>query len=293
MIRTQKFGRGSVILTARGNEAISMEEIQAKTPAVFAEAKHDSRSERYTYIPTREVLAGLIGEGFMPYEVRQGGSNDEIKRAHTKHMIRLRHQSTGFAPIRAGDVIVPELILLNSHDGTSAYKLTSGAFRMVCTNGLIAGEIFDEVRVAHKGDVRDNVIEGAFRVMGQFPELMENAREFSAVTMSDGEQLAFARAARELRWEANDQGNSAAPIEPATLLRAKRREDAEPSLWATFNRVQENLIRGEQSYVHTSQATGRRSNRQTVAVNGIDQNRAINRALWTLTEEMRKLKAAA
>ena len=32
---------------------------------------------------------------------------------------------------------VPEVVFLNSHDGTSAYQLRMGIFRVVCTNGLI------------------------------------------------------------------------------------------------------------------------------------------------------------
>ena len=35
---------------------------------------------------------------------------------------------------------VRELILLNSHDGTSSYQLMSGVFRTVCRNGLIVSE---------------------------------------------------------------------------------------------------------------------------------------------------------
>lgn len=31
---------------------------------------------------------------------------------------------------------VPEIILLNSHDGTSSYQMLPGLFRAVCQNGL-------------------------------------------------------------------------------------------------------------------------------------------------------------
>src|SRR5699024_11228611 len=32
---------------------------------------------------------------------------------------------------------VPEIILLNSHDGSSSYQMIPGIFRFVCTNGLV------------------------------------------------------------------------------------------------------------------------------------------------------------
>jgi hypothetical protein len=53
--------------------------------------KHASRSERYTYIPTIEVLRGLKKEGFEPFMVAQGRSRIEGKTEYTKHMIRMRH----------------------------------------------------------------------------------------------------------------------------------------------------------------------------------------------------------
>ncbi|ENC93594.1 hypothetical protein ECP03018678_3198 [Escherichia coli P0301867.8] len=32
---------------------------------------------------------------------------------------------------------VPEIILLNSHDGTSSYQMLPGYFRFVCQNGCV------------------------------------------------------------------------------------------------------------------------------------------------------------
>lgn len=293
-IRTATFGRGAVIMRARGNEPIGLDEIAARAPSVFAEDRHESRSERYTYIPTRDLLAGMAREGFQPFEVRQGGSKDENKRAHTKHMIRLRHAGTeGFAVAKV-DQVVPEIILLNSHDGTSSYQLTAGCFRMVCTNGLIAGDAFEHVRIPHKGDVIHEVIEGAFKVINEFPAMIDATEEMAATTLSEGEQLAYARAVRALRWEPDEHGNSTAPIEADTLLRARRGADAGADMWRTFNRVQENVVRGGQHYFLRDPVTNRiRQNRQVAPVRGMDQDRALNRAMWTLAQELQRLREAA
>jgi hypothetical protein len=50
--------------------------------------------------------------------------------------------------------------------------------------------------------------------------------------------------------------------------------------------VQENLVRGG---LHGRAANGRAV--KTREVRGIDQNIKLNRALWVLAEEMRRLKA--
>ncbi len=74
------------------------------------------------------------------------------------------------------------------------------------------------------------------------------------------------------------------------ILTPRRHDDNKSDLWATFNRVQENVIKGGLRGV-TVKANGERQNRKTREVNGIDQNVRLNRALWTLAEKMAELKA--
>ncbi|MFM9755269.1 DUF932 domain-containing protein, partial [Streptomyces turgidiscabies] len=62
--------------------------------------------------------------------------------------------------------------------------------------------------------------------------------------------------------------------------------DRKNDLWAVFNRVQENLVKGG---LNGRTANGR--NQRTRPVQGIDQNLRLNRALWLLAEGMRQLKA--
>src|SRR5262245_6419701 len=75
----------------RSATPLSDGQMRAAAPSVFAEGKHASRSVRYTYIPTIQVLRGLRNEGFEPFEVVQSASRVAGKAAFTKHMIRLRH----------------------------------------------------------------------------------------------------------------------------------------------------------------------------------------------------------
>ena len=294
-IKTARFGAGSVIIRANGNDGIPLDDIARLTPSVVAEEAHSSRSERYTYIPTSEVLKGLIGEGFRPFEVRQGGSRDPVKRQFTKHLIRLRHASQSAVQVgRHGDLIVPEIVMLNSHDGTSSYQFSAGAFRFICTNGLMAGDIFEHFKVAHKGDIVDGVIDATYRVIAEFPELIDSANQMAGTELSPREQLAFARAAAQLRWTPDAETNTErSPIDASVLLAARRSADQGNDLWRTFNRVQEGIIRGGQGYVIPANDNRRRQFRRVGEVRNIDQDRALNRALWTLAQEMEAIKQAA
>lgn len=60
---TSRFGRYNAI---RKDRPLTNEELMNVVPSVFSEDKHDSRSDRYTYIPTITLLDKLREEGFQP-----------------------------------------------------------------------------------------------------------------------------------------------------------------------------------------------------------------------------------
>ncbi len=93
---------------------------------------------------------------------------------------------------------VPEIILLNSHDGSSSYQMLPGLFRSVCQNGLICGESFGEVRVPHKGNVVEKVIEGAYEVLGIFDRVEEKRDAMETLLLPPPSMQALAQAA--LTW---------------------------------------------------------------------------------------------
>jgi hypothetical protein len=272
---SSRFGRNQHAL--RSASPLNEQQIRGVAPSIFAEDKHASRSGRYTYIPTGDVLRGLHKEGFSPFMVCQTRTRDDAKREHTKHMVRLRHASQIDAPE------ANEIVLLNSHDGSSSYQMIAGVFRFVCSNGMVCGDIQSDIRIRHSGNIVDNVIEGAFKVLEGF-ELVDDQKDgMKALTLNAGEQSAFARAALALKYET---AIAPAPITEDQLLRARRQADVKDDLWTTMNRVQENVIRGG---LQGRSVTNKRVT--TRAVEGIDQGIKLNRALWVLAEEMRKLKA--
>lgn len=166
---TRLVSRFGAVNLVRRDRSLTRDELAQYVPSVFSEEKHESRSDRYTYIPTIALLDNLQREDFQPFFACQTRARDQSKREHTKHMLRLRRegQITGKQ--------VPEIILLNSHDGSSSYQMLPGLFRSVCQNGLICGESFGEVRVPHKGNVVEKVIEGAYEVLGYLIGWRRNA----------------------------------------------------------------------------------------------------------------------
>lgn len=268
------FRSGSPVI--RSNVPLSDDQIHHVAPSIFAEGKHGSRSGRYTYIPTIDVLRGLRNEGFEPFMACQTHVRDQSKREYTKHMLRLR------PPYAITGDEANEIILLNSHDGTSSYQMLAGVLRFVCQNGMVAGENVVDVRVPHKGDVVQNVINGAFNVIDGFELIREQKEGMQAVTLSHYEQAVFARSALALRYDST----TSMPIGGDQLLDPRRFDDRRDDLWTVFNRVQENLTKGG---LRGRSASGRAMS--TRPITGIDQNVKLNRALWMLADAMRQIKA--
>ena len=271
-----RFASRSPVL--RSDSPLSDDQIHRVAPSIFAEAPHESRSQRYAYIPTATVLTELRKEGFQPFMVTQTRTRHEDRRDYTKHMIRLRHASQINVRGEAN-----EIILLNSHDGTSSYQMLAGMFRFVCSNGLVCGDTVADVRVPHKGDVAGQVIEGAYQVLHGFDRALESRESMQAITLDEGEAEVFARAALSLKY---DDPDKPAPITESQILMPRRFDDRRPDLWMTFNRIQENLTKGGLS---GRSANGRRQ--QTRPVQGIDSDVRLNRALWLLADGLRQLKA--
>ena len=142
------------------------------------------------------------------------------------------------------------------------------------------------MRVPHKGNIQGEVIEGAFRVLDQFDAVEASTEAMKVLTLKPEEERAFASAALALRFGERGEGQPPAPVTAEQLIEARRPEDLGPSLWTTFQRVQENVMRGGQL---GRSAQGRRLH--TRPVGSIDRTVSLNRALWVLAEEMRKLKA--
>jgi hypothetical protein len=263
---------------------LSEDDLRARVPSIFAEAPHESRSARYAYIPTIEIVRGLAAEGFNPTFACQALPRDPSRDGFTKHMLRFRRDDAG----RSGEA--HEIIGINSHGGETSFQLLAGIFRFVCCNGLVIGDRFEEIRVRHSGAIIDEVVEGAGRIVESF-DLVANATEtMKAIELKPAEQKVFAEAASRLRFDV-DEGQPA-PITVEQLLAPMRAEDRAGDLWTVFNRTQEHLIRGG-LHGHTRDAQGRRRNFTSRPVQGIDGNVKLNRALWTLAERMAELKRAA
>ena len=252
------------------------DQILAVAPSVFAVAPQAGVSERYAFVPTAQVVSKLREAGWSPVEASQQLVRLDDRLGFQKHILRFQRREVQAI---VGEY-TPELVLVNSHDRSSAYQLQAGLFRFVCGNGMIVSDsTFERVSIRHSGFTPDEVIDASFKLLDGIPAITSRVETFKNRQLNSAELETFAGAALRLRFENVNES----PISASKLLDSRRWEDKGDDLWHAMNRIQENLIRGGQRDFSRRREDGRRFPR-TRAIAGLDQNLRLNRELWNLAE---------
>ena len=255
---------------------LTIAELAQRAPAIAATEPSTTVSSRYGFISTQNVLEALIFNGLQPYAVQQSRSNKEHGITYAKHLICFRAPQTDLCKV--GDNF-PELVILNSHNGLSSYRIFVGVFRLICTNGLIvsdgAGGPAENIRHTH--DVIEEVIAATGRAVQRFPSVADTITQWQGIHLTMTQQRNLALSALGLRW---DVGQS--PIPPEALLVPRRYDDHGDDLWRIYNRIQENLERG--GIRHSKELTTQNIPRcnTTRRITGVDAKVRLNTGLWQL-----------
>ena len=248
---------------------LSIDELHRRTPAVFAGNASARTKPTYRFINTAHVLQALLEAGFQPSAAQQTRTRSGSDPTYARHMIRLRRTRESLTLVDC----IPEICLINAHDGTSAYQLLAGLYRPLCTNGLLCrmGD-FAVIRIPHRSTVIADVVAGALQITAQFEQIGTQVTAMATRIMNAAEQLAFAQTAYAIR---HAKVETRPAFAPEKMLEARRAADAAPTLWHTFNRLQESALTGGLSYRSRSQRLVR-----TRRIRNIREDVRINTALW-------------
>ena len=169
---------------------LSKEKLFKLAPSIFTQASSHKTSTKYSPIATEQIIEKLMSEGFFPTWATQTKSLKQESKAFAKHMLRFqRHDAR-----QNNQGLYPELVLINSHDGLSSYRLMAGLFRVVCSNGMIAGQSYDEIRIKHQGDVIGHVIEGTYKVIETANTMLDVSDEMASIHLNEDEKMLYAEA---------------------------------------------------------------------------------------------------
>ena len=240
--------------------------------------RHPTRtSDSYRFVSTRAILDGFAEHGWLPAVVREAGVRKPENRGFQQHLVRLRSQEFTLREMGVGDAI-PEIVLKNAHNGDSALHLYAGIFEKVCSNGLIVQRGGDRVRLPHLGFATWMVESAVKHLTAIMPGAFAERERWRGLVLKEDERLAFADEASELRF-----GGGKYAVEAEDLLRTRRLEQVDKSLWSVFNTVQENIIRGG---VPQRRPDGSRF--LSRPVRSVDKEVRLNLKLWQLAASLEK-----
>jgi len=253
--------------TVRSESGLSMETLREHVPSVFVDSPFSGVSSRYGFVPTSDVVEGLRSAGLVPVSAGQTLTRIEGKRDYTRHVLRFRPD---YAPTIVGEAL-PEVVLLNSHDGSSGFKMWLGMFRMVCANGLIVSDkAMGAVSIPHRSNAVEHARRQSLELIERVSGIGQQIEVFQRIELSEPDMFQFAEYAASVRWGAERP----AGLNARELLTPRRFQDARRNLWAVLNTVQENLTKGG---VNLNRA-GRRSS--TRGMRSIVDDTRMNTRLW-------------
>ncbi|HNR90717.1 MAG TPA: DUF932 domain-containing protein [Spirochaetota bacterium] len=247
--------------------------------AVLAEKAHERVGKNYTFIPTYKIIDDLDKLGWLPVRAQEARVRKEEFQGFQKHIVRFRQQESGFNLENLVGELFPELVLFGDHRGMGSFKLSLGLFRIVCTNGLVtADEIYGSIRISHRGYTLREIERMVKKFAKTSPKLVDDINKFKTIELTEVERETFAADAMKLRW------GDLAPVEkPSDLLRTRRSADRGNSLWATYNVLQENLMKGGIRFLSRSENDPLKVRRnRTRAVAAPAEEMRVNQGLWQM-----------
>jgi len=216
---------------------------------------------------------------------------------HTQHMVAFAHRDSipSVSGLEAYDADANrgEIILYNSHDGSGSIKLFVGAYRFICSNGIVAGDGYQS-RLYHSQANVNSFEHMLTNTVKRLPVLMERIEQMRSIQLTRDAQREMATQSALTRWkwtpelieDAVIKGSYATDTTVSSLLAVNRFADYEEDAWTVFNRIQENVIRGGAMIKSFTEKNPDGSIRKSRAVNSVAENVRVNRELWDIAENI-------
>lgn len=254
---------------------LTLDEIATQAPAAMSVNHDGGRSDRYTFLPTTEIIASMDAAGWGVVQTLAPRSRTHARRAFGRH--GLVFQSYSPTPISdprgSGGVVHPQLLVWNSHNGESSVSVMGGLFATICSNGLVvATNTVGSFRQRHSNFTPETAYGHISGLVGNLDRLADSIHRWGSTRLTVEAQEQFASDASRIRWRGINQAQMP---ETDRVLTMRRSEDGGDDLWTVFNVTQENLLRGG----------FKRQRREVRAIRDADENVRINKALWSLAEK--------
>lgn len=281
------------------NGELTLEEIQTRAPAAFASDPIEGVSDRYGHYQTSNLIEMMRDYGFVPVQAAQKKPRKKERMQHAEHFLAFSRERDLIVEEKSGR---PEIVIYNSSDRTSAAKIYAGYFRSICSNSLVAGEGFQS-KIYHGKNAIFSFEDMLKEMLQRLPLMGDLMHQMQIQHLGEKGIEKFARRALELRWDSWEKNIK--DITPASgsfydvnsvwdMMRRRRRGEEHASnglsVWETFNRAQEGVIRGSLDHIishkaATEEQPGEIKLRSPRPINNVKKSIELNRKLWDLAVE--------
>lgn len=254
---------------------LEKDQINRLAPSAFATCPHNHMSDRYSFIPSFDIIDQFSDLGWNVTDAKQPRSY-KSSSANKKHLLTFQPRDLNLTvsdPRSLDSKVLPQILMTNSSDGSSSLNFAAGLFALICSNGLVIQTLnlgsFNQRHMKLDMETVGNAIE---HITTMVPTLANSIEDMSQKDLTHSEQLLLADQAREARWGIDST------VDSRMLLNPRRVEDSGSDLWTTFNVIQENTIQGGFKS-ETQKRTARK-------LTNLDALQRVNMALWSQAESL-------
>jgi len=270
------------------NDFLTSDQVRARAPAVFAHDHAEDLSNKYGNFNSSQAIEVMNDYGYGVTQAAQVTGRTTTANLHGQHLMAFakRHDVSAFTDEQ------PEIIFYNSHDGKSSMKLFAGVYRFICSNGIIAGDGFDQKMVHYKSnlDSFEDLLKYTANSLEDIAQLTHNMKN---ITPEYAQVQSFANKALSLRYDSDTIAKDARTRNAYTnrtisqVLSPSRPQDVADDAWTMFNRVQESIVRGGFAVIGDRKRHGRKFDgyKEAKALSSIKESVAVNRQLWDIAQE--------
>lgn len=227
-------------------------------------------SSKFGFISSEKLVSSLESQGLTLDRVVEMSirKNKEVRQGYQKHRMVF---NTG---IKSNDDDGQlQMLVTNSHEGSTSLKFQLGFFRYICKNGLVVGrDVALPMTVRHTIDNAAKISDTITMVLDQKNRVFESIEELKARKWNEEQIAKFTKEALILRGYDEKLKGELNPI-----FQIKRSEDRKADAFTMFNVVQENILRTGFKAVN-----GKNELVTLRAIKSLEEQNRINTGLWDL-----------
>jgi hypothetical protein len=251
---------------------LTKEQIKEKAKSIFATGGGENTSERYSHIPTYQIVEDMKVLGWEVVDVKEVKARKNV--GFQKHLVVFRNNDIVIDG-KDGDTVFPQILLTNSSDGKNAFTFRAGLFRLVCENGLvISTQDFANMRIRHYGYKFEDLKATITNIVEKLPLTVASMNKFKQIQLNKKQIIKLAKEALNIRFGEVEMNRIT--VDWNEFVKPTRREDEGTDLWSVFNVVQEKVLEGDFNYV-----AGNRS-RKARKIKNFNQDMELNSRLYEL-----------